>query len=52
MWVWGQNYYGYLGVGTRTAYSSPVQLGSASDKWVYAAQGYSPGSTWFLKSAN
>ena len=50
MWVWGQNYYGQLGVGTRTAYSSPVQLGSASDKWVYAAQGYSPGSTWFLKS--
>ena len=33
LWDWGENEYGQLGHNDRTKYSSPVQMGSASE-WI------------------
>ena len=38
LWVWGDNAYGELGQNNRTAYSSPVQVGSSTD-WDFVNMG-------------
>ena len=38
LWAWGQNGHGQLGQNNRADYSSPVQVGSATD-WVSGGQG-------------
>ena len=38
LWAWGRNNYGQVGQNNRTDYSSPVQVGSATD-WVSGGQG-------------
>ena len=38
LWAWGRSNYGQVGQNNRTDYSSPVQVGSATD-WVSGGQG-------------
>ena len=52
LWSWGNNTYGQLGLGNRTSYSSPVQVGSLTN-WTCVANGLyhslalqSDGSAW------
>lgn len=33
LWAWGNNYFGVLGLGNSTTYSSPVQVGALTD-WI------------------
>jgi alpha-tubulin suppressor-like RCC1 family protein len=42
LWMWGQNFGGGLGDGTRTDRSSPVQIGE--NNWVQLATGYHTGA--------
>lgn len=39
LWVWGQNNFGQLGLGTLTVYSSPKQVGSGTG-WRQVCNGY------------
>lgn len=41
LWAWGANYYGELGLGNTTHYSSPVQVGSDTDWAVVKGASYS-----------
>jgi alpha-tubulin suppressor-like RCC1 family protein len=40
LWTWGRNDYGQLGLGNRTYYSSPKQVGSLTT-WLSVAASYS-----------
>lgn len=40
LWCWGRNFYGELGLGTKTQSASPVQVG-ASTSWTQVAAGLS-----------
>jgi len=40
LWAWGNNYYGQLGLGNTTLYSSPVQVGSLTN-WKTVTAAYS-----------
>jgi alpha-tubulin suppressor-like RCC1 family protein len=45
LWAWGQNsFYGYLGLGNTTSYSSPVQVGSLTN-WKQVSCGYTVAAT-------
>jgi len=39
LWSWGQNNYGQLGLGNRTSYSSPKQVGALTN-WLKISAGY------------
>jgi alpha-tubulin suppressor-like RCC1 family protein len=46
LWGWGQNNFGELGIGNRTSYSSPIQIGSLTS-WKQVSVG--TGSSIFIR---
>jgi len=47
LWSWGYNFFGQLGLGNTTSYSSPKQVGSLTN-WLSVATGYA--TTWSIKT--
>ena len=48
LWIWGRNTAGVLGLGNTTSYSSPVQIGHATD-WLMAPTANN--TTFFIRKA-